>query len=146
MEILKKLTKTVNKQQKRLGRGIGSGVGGHTVGRGAKGQKARRKVKLTADGTKTKKGWIQRLPFLRGKHRTNKRSVNTIFNLNHLEKWFKTGETVDLKTLSLKSKKVLTSNVKILSQGNLTKALKIKGILVSEVAKKKIIAAGGIIE
>jgi large subunit ribosomal protein L15 len=146
MEILKELNKVVDKQQKRLGRGIGSGVGGHTVGRGAKGQKARRSVKLTADGTKTKKGWIQRLPFLRGKRRTNKRSINTIFNLNHLEKLFKSGDTVDIKTLSEKSKRVLTSNTKILSQGKLTKSLKVKGILVSEAGKNKIISAGGNIE
>lgn len=146
MEILKELTKTVSKQQKRLGRGIGSGVGGHTVGRGAKGQKARRKVKLTADGTKTKKGWIQRLPFLRGKNRTTKRSITAIFNLGNLEQWFKAGDVVDIKSLSSKSKRVLNSNVKILSQGKLTKALKIKGLTVSKIAKEKIISAGGNIE
>lgn len=146
MEILKELNKVVSKQQKRLGRGIGSGVGGHTVGRGQKGQKARRSVKLTADGSKTKKGWIQRLPFLRGKHRTNKRSLNVTFNLNNLEKWFKSGDTVDLKSLSEKSRIVLDKNTKILSQGKLTKALKIKGISVSVEAKEKIISAGGNIE
>ena len=36
----------MDRDSKRLGRGIGSGKGGHTVGRGTKGQKARNKVNL----------------------------------------------------------------------------------------------------
>ena len=35
------------KKGKRLGRGYGSGVGGHTVGRGTKGQKSRAGHKLS---------------------------------------------------------------------------------------------------
>ena len=54
---LNKLSKTANKKKKRVGRGYGSGKGGHTVGRGAKGLKARGKVKLTFEGTKTKKSF-----------------------------------------------------------------------------------------
>ena len=66
---LKKLPKTTTKKKKRLGRGYGSGKGGHTVGRGAKGLKARSKLPLTFEGTKIKKSLLQRLPLRRGKGR-----------------------------------------------------------------------------
>ena len=54
MKILSQLKPIVSKAAKRVGRGIGSGVGGHTTGRGAKGDKVRGKTKLTFDGTKIK--------------------------------------------------------------------------------------------
>ncbi|NIT03832.1 hypothetical protein GTO10_02770 [Candidatus Saccharibacteria bacterium] len=47
---LHKLSKIVKKAKKRVGRGYGSGRGGHTVGRGSKGQKARGSVKPTFEG------------------------------------------------------------------------------------------------
>jgi large subunit ribosomal protein L15 len=149
MEILNQLNKTTTKSKRRIGRGIGSGNGGHTVGRGAKGDKARGKTKLTFDGTKIKKSWIKRLPFLRGKHRTNKRTEILTITIAQLEKWYKKGETVDLNSLMKKGKIVptdLNGRIKILSQGELTKALIIKNVFVSETASKKIIAAGGSIE
>lgn len=49
---------------KRIGRGYGSGKGGHTVGRGQKGQKARRKVKPGFEGGQLPLG--KRLPVRRG--------------------------------------------------------------------------------
>ena len=146
MEILTQLNKTTSKPSRRRGRGIGSGVGGHTTGRGQKGDKARGKVKLTFDGTKIKKNWIKRLPFLRGKNRLNNRKNIITFTLTQIDKWFKSGDTVDLNSLSQKTKisfKRLNASVKILSTGEITKSLSFKGILVSEPALKKIIAAGG---
>ncbi len=149
MEILNKLTKTTTKSARRIGRGIGSGVGGHTVGRGAKGRNARGKTALSFAGTKIKKSWIKRLPFLRGKHRLlNRKNIVTI-SLNQLEKWFKVNDVVDITSLTKKSKtslKNIRANFKILGTGDITKALKIKGVLVSQSAKNKIIAAGGNIE
>lgn len=47
---LHSLSKIVKKAKKRVGRGYGSGKGGHTTGRGTKGQKARGKVKATFEG------------------------------------------------------------------------------------------------
>lgn len=55
------------KSKKRVGRGYGSGKGGHTSGRGQKGQKARGKISPLFEGTKVKKSLIQRLPLQRGK-------------------------------------------------------------------------------
>lgn len=149
MEILSSLNKATVKQQKRIGRGIGSGVGGHTTGRGNKGDKIRGKTKITFDGTKIKKGWIKRTPFLRGKHRVLPQKNLFIFNFNDLEKMFKANDTVDIKSLSKltgNSEKLLTDKVKILSNGTLTKALNFKGILFSEKARGIIIAAGGKID
>jgi len=149
METLSKLTKTTQKSARRRGRGIGSGVGGHTTGRGQKGDKARGKNKIAFIGSKIKKSWIKRLPFLRGKNRLQNRKNIITFNLAQLEKWFKANDLVDTNTLSKKSKisiKKLNATVKILSSGELTKALNLKGVSVSEITKKKIIAAGGKID
>lgn len=62
-----KLPKVVLRGKKRLGRGYGSGKGGHTVGRGQKGQKARNKIGILFEGMKMKKSLIKRLPLQRGK-------------------------------------------------------------------------------
>jgi large subunit ribosomal protein L15 len=149
METLSKLNKITQKSARRRGRGIGSGLGGHTAGRGQKGDKARGKTSLGFIGTKNKKSWIKRLPFLKGKNRLQNRKNIVIFNLDQLEKWFKQDDLVDVNSLSKKSKialKKLNSIVKILSGGKLTKALKFKGVLFSQAAKKKIISANGKID
>ena len=146
MEILTQLTKTTSKPARRCGRGIGSGLGGHTSGRGQKGDKARGQTSLTFDGTKIKKNWIKRLPFLRGKNRLNNRKNIITFTLSQIDKWFAKDELVDLNSLSQKTKisfKRLNAQVKILATGEITKALNFKGVLVSESTLKKIIAAGG---
>jgi len=146
MEILNSLSKSTQKSSKRRGRGYGSGVGGHTTGRGAKGDKVRGKTRITFDGTKIKKGWIKRLPFLRGKHRTLKRSQTVIFNFDQIDKWYQTGETVNLKTLAKKSGisiADITSKVKILSRGKLTKSLTFQEVSISKSAQAQITLLGG---
>jgi large subunit ribosomal protein L15 len=145
METLNQLSSSTAKQQKRRGRGYGSGVGGHTTGRGAKGDKVRGKTKITFDGTKIKKGWIKRTPFLRGKHRVLPQKDLYIYNLNDLEKMFKTDDVVDVKAITKISgipEAHLVGKVKILSNGKLTKTLNFKGILFSKQAKDQVIAAG----
>lgn len=149
MEILNKLTKTTSKPARRCGRGIGSGLGGHTSGRGAKGRNARGKTALTFAGTKIKKSWIKRLPFLRGKHRLQNHKNVVNVNLSQIEKWFKVNEVVDFSSIAKKSKislKNFHGSFKILATGDITKALTFKGLALSQVAKNKIIAAGGNIE
>ena len=132
MNILSNLPATTTKSKKRVGRGYGSGRGGHTSGRGAKGSKARSKVKLTFDGSKIKKGWIKRTPFLRGKHRLLKQRQTIIFNLGQLDTWFKDKAEVNLKALSIAGHISLkTKKVKILSNGKISKALNIKNIPIS---------------
>jgi large subunit ribosomal protein L15 len=149
METLNSLSKTTKKQQKRVGRGYGSGVGGHTTGRGQKGDKVRGKTRITFDGTKIKKGWIKRTPFLRGKHRVLAKAILYTFNLNFLSKIYKEGEMVDFKSLSKKTgiyEQLLVNNCKVLATGKLDKALNFKDLLFSTKARELIIAAGGKID
>ena len=150
MITLATLPSIISKTAKRVGRGIGSGVGGHTTGRGAKGRNVRGKVKLTFDGTKIKKGWIKRLPFLRGKHRTNALPKPEIITIAQIEKNFKAGETVSIQTvferfprLDIRRQKY---GVKILAAGELTKKLTFKGVLLSASALSKVTLAGAKIE
>ncbi len=145
MNILTNRAKIVDKSQKRVGRGYGSGKGGHTTGRGAKGDKVRGKTKITFDGSKIKKSWIKRTPFLRGKHRLESQPKPVIFNLDQIDKWFKTSQTVSPESLSKVVKSNLTA-VKILSRGQLSQALTFKGVTLSKLSCDKIVKAGGKIE
>ena len=150
MDILSALTKTVDKTAKRVGRGIGSGVGGHTTGRGAKGDNVRGHGKLTFDGTKIKKSWLKRLPFLRGKHRLLPKDDTYIISLTQISAWFKDGDTVDAKSVFEKvtrtTKRELTKKIKVLSTGDIDKKLIFKGVEISKKAIAKILASGGKIE
>ena len=140
-----KLSKTTTRSKKRVGRGYGSGKGGHNSGRGSKGQKARSKVKLYFEGTPMRKSLIRRMPMLRGKLK-NKSYQNKpiILNLKHLNLLPK-GITVDQKALvkhKLLPKEVGNHKIKILGDGDLKHALKV-ALPVSKSAAKKIVKAGG---
>lgn len=69
MSLLNKLPIVKKNAAKRVGRGYGSGVGGHTTGRGAKGHGAREggQTPLWFEGGQLP--LIRRLPWLRGKSR-----------------------------------------------------------------------------
>ena len=79
------LPKVVQKRTKRLGRGYGSGKGGHTVGRGQKGQKTRNKMGILFEGVKMRKSFIKRLPLRRGKGKFSAKDKPVIVNLSYLE-------------------------------------------------------------
>ena len=49
------LPKIVKRKKKRVGRGYGSGKGGHTAGRGQKGQKSRTNIGILFEGLKVRK-------------------------------------------------------------------------------------------
>lgn len=119
--------KMTTRSKKRLGRGYGSGKGGHTVGRGQKGQKSRYSIPTWFTGTSWV--WFKRLPFLRGKSRFKSLSQETvIITLSDLEK-FKSGSTINRESLvkaGLITKDMSASNnIKVLSSGNLTKKIKL---------------------
>ena len=104
---------------KRLGRGYGSGQGGHTTGRGQKGQKSRGKVKPWFEGGH--KPLIHRLPYLGGfKKRASDRFI---LNLDQINRLFTNGEQVTLETLAAKGcfKRIPRDGVKVLGRGKLTK-------------------------
>ncbi len=146
MTKLNKLTKTTVRGKKRLGRGGGSGKGDHTVGRGSKGTKARSKVGLLFSGSKRRKSFIKRLPFLRGKDKLKSRKQKPIvINLTYLEAFLKT-KRVNVETLvkagvvDLKAARAV--GVKILGEGEVSRAFEVE-LPISKSAAKKIEKAGG---
>ena len=145
---LSKLPALNSKKLKRVGRGIGSGKGGHTTGRGAKGQLIRGKMDPLFEGSKQRKSLIRRTPFLRGKLRNKTISQKpVIINLKNLGS-FKNHDTVSLDTLIKKGiveAKAATFGVKLLGDGEIKTILKIH-IKTSKSAAKKITKAGGTVE
>lgn len=130
-----------NHYEKRLGRGIGSGLG-KTCGRGSKGQKARQP------------GNINKLHFQGGQtpiqRRLPKRGFNVPFpvktvsvNVGELER-FKPGTEVTEEALRaarlVQGKKV---RIKVLGDGDVPAKLKVSAHAFSASAKLKIEAAGG---
>ena len=145
MIALHNLTGIRDSKNKRVGRGYGSGKGGHTTTRGIKGRKARGKVSLTFDGTKIKKSWVKRLPFWRGKGRQKSIQSVNIINIDLLNKLFKKGETVSKKTLLKKGlikKTDINIEIKVLGKGKLEHDLVVL-LPCSEKAKAKILESGG---
>lgn len=143
---LNKLPKITTASRKRVGRGYGSGKGGHTSGRGQKGQKSRGKIPLTMEGTKIKKSLLKRLPLQRGKGKFKPVSRGpVVVNVKYLN-LFGNGEEVSLDSLIKKGivdgKQAKALGVKILGDGELKIALKV-GIPCSKGAAKKITKAGG---
>ena len=141
---LDKLPKTTVRKKKRLGRGYGSGKGGHTVGRGAKGQKARSKVKPWFEGGQTP--LLKRLPVKRGKGKFKSfKPKPIIINLKHLN-LFPKNKKVTLQSLIkhnlIDKKEAKKFGVKILGGGNLTIPLTVQ-LACSKGAIKKIKKAGG---
>lgn len=143
-----KLPKLKDKTKKRVGRGYGSGRGGHTSGRGQKGQKARTKIHVLFEGVKVKKSLIKKLPFQRGKGKFKPSQKPLIVNLKYLN-ILPSGSKVNLELL-VKQKIVQkedaeTFGVKILGDGELNKKL-IICLPISKSAAKKVEKAGGSIE
>lgn len=131
-----------NTAKKRLGRGIGSGLG-KTSGKGHKGQWAR-------SGGGVRPGFEGgQMPLIR---RVPKRGFNnhfskiySIVNLSVLEN-FEAGAVVDMQTLNEKGLiKVVKgcAGLKVLGNGTLTKAITVKATAFSASAKEAIEKAGG---
>ncbi|HBC72321.1 MAG: 50S ribosomal protein L15 [Candidatus Amesbacteria bacterium GW2011_GWB1_47_19] len=135
---LSKLPKITKKSAKRVGRGIGSGKGGHTSGRGQKGQKSREKVAVGFEGTKTKKSLLKRLPLLRGRGKFKPLTAKLpVINLEDLAEW---PEKTPVNSANLTKAGIKAG--KILGQGEVKKALIIE-MPISAPAAKKVIKAGG---
>lgn len=145
---LDELPKVVGKRKKRIGRGYGSGKGGHTSSRGQKGQKARGKINPIFDGTKTKKSLIQRLPLLRGKGRLKPSSKKPfIVDLNDLNA-LKEGSIVNVETLidsNVVPAQAMRNGVKVLGDGELKKKLTV-AVPTTSSAAEKIKAVGGTVQ
>ncbi len=128
------------KREKRIGRGIGSGMG-KTATRGHKGQgRATGKVAARFEGGQTP--LFRRTPI---KGFRNRGSIEyATVNICTLEERFESGSEISPEILVQKNiLKDLKDGVKILARGELTKSLIVRANAFSATAKEKIEAAGG---
>ena len=131
--------------KKRLGRGIGSGVG-KTSGKGHKGQNARSGGGVRVGFEGGQMPLIRKLP-RRGFTNADFRKVYTVVNVSDLNK-FDDKAVVDANALLEKGivSKIEKYGIKVLGNGKLEKALTVKANKLSENAKKKIQDAQGSFE
>ena len=134
-----------NKPRKRLGRGPGSGTG-KTSGKGHKGIKARSGHHGPGGGKPQFEGG--QMPLTR---RLPKRGFTNPFKVEH--------QVVSLADIAEMSGEVTRESLveaglirgrkgpaKLLANGELTKAVTVRGIKLSQAARDKIVAAGGRVE
>ena len=132
-------TDTSRQQRRRVGRGIGSGLG-KTAGRGHKGQKSRAGGfhKVGFEGGQMP---LQRRLPKRG-FKSQQLKFNGEVTLAQLEKL----GAAEVDLLALKQAGLvgqIVKNVKVIKSGELTKAVKLTGIGATAGAKAAIEAAGG---
>ena len=142
LHALPKITKPKNK---RLGRGYGSGKGGHTSSRGQKGQNSRGSVPAWFEGGQLP--FIRRLPFIKGKNRFKSlHSVVVTVNVGDLEKMTaKVITAAELVKAGIIKTNAAGATIKILGRGKLAKSLKVM-LPTSVNAENKIVKAGGTVE
>jgi len=127
-------------RKRRVGRGIGSGMG-KTATRGTKGQSARRQIHPNFEGGQT--AIQRRLPVKKGFRNINHKEYD-IVNLDDLERLFEAGADVNPETL--KATGIIPNDkdgVKILGFGTLSKKLKVSAHKFSKAAAAAIGSAGG---
>ena len=145
---LNNFSKKIHKAKKRVGRGIGSGLG-KTSGRGAKGQKSRSGVSIKSyEGGQMP--LYRRLP-KRGFNSLYKREKNVAINLDKITKLIEakkldSSKSIDLRKFLLKAKKPSKLKVKVLGSGDIKIKISILADKFSETAKSKIEKAGGSVE
>jgi large subunit ribosomal protein L15 len=141
---LHKLSNTTNRpNRKRVGRGDGSGLG-TTCGRGYKGSGQRAGYSSRPHFEGGQIPLFRRLP-KRGFKNPN-HVTYTLVNLRSIEKYFEAGAVVDLQVLaasSLVNVKTKDVGLKVLGDGEISKAITVVAAKFSASAKAKIEAAGG---
>lgn len=135
-----------NKKRKRIGRGVGSGHG-KTSTKGHKGHSSRQGYKQHPLAEGGQMPLIRRVP-IRGFTNGRFKKDFAILNLELIEAFFEPGATVDEAAMRARGlvKGRHDDGVKVLGDGNLTKALTVKAQKFSKTAAEKIAAAGGTIE
>ncbi len=131
-----------NKEAKRVGRGIGSGMG-KTAGRGHKGQKSRSGGSVRPGFEGGQMPLQKRLPKYGFTSRISRvTSEIRLSELNLID-----SKTVDIE--SLRNAGLINSNItraKVFVSGEITKSVILKGIKVTKGAQAAIEAAGGKVE
>ena len=131
--------------KKRLGRGIGSGIG-KTSGKGHKGQNARSGGGVRPGFEGGQNPLYRRLP-VKGFSNAKFKKVYSVVNVSSLN-IFEANTVVDAEKL-LESgilSKIEKDGIKILGNGELTVALKVVANKFTAQAKEKITAQGGSVE
>ena len=132
------------KNSNRIGRGNASGSG-TTAGRGTKGQKSRSGGKMRRGFEGGQMPLYRRIP-KRGFKNINRKEYACI-NVVELDKRFEAGGNVSPDLLKERRIiKIQMDGIKILGQGEITKALHVKAHRFSKSAAEKIKAAGGSVE
>lgn len=133
------------KSPKRLGRGIGSGLG-KTSGKGHKGQNARSGGGVRPGFEGGQMPLIRRLPRRGFNNKIFKKEYN-IINVGDLNVFDdKTVVTAELLLEKKLINKVAPYGLKVLGNGELTKALTVKANKFTDSATQKIVSAGGKVE
>lgn len=133
------------KSPKRLGRGIGSGLG-KTSGKGHKGQNARSGGGVRPGFEGGQMPLIRRLPRRGFNNKIFKKEYN-IINVGDLNVFDdKTVVTAELLLEKNMINKVAPYGLKVLGNGELTKALTVKANKFTDSATQKIVSAGGKVE
>ncbi|MBF4509573.1 MAG: 50S ribosomal protein L15 [Aeromicrobium sp.] len=133
------------KERKRVGRGHGSGYGGRS-GRGNKGQLSRSGGGKGPGFEGGQNPLHMRMPKLGGFKNRN-RVEYAVVNVGRLEEIYGAGDVVDGDTLFERGViKDKTAPVKVLGDGELTKALTVRVDKASAPARAKIEAAGGTVD
>ena len=127
------------KQAKRVGRGIGSGLG-KTSGRGHKGQKSRSGGRIRIGFEGGQMPLQMRLPKFGFSSRKSRITAEvTLSEINRVD-----AEVIDVKTLQ--DANIISGTqqrAKVMLSGEITKAVTLKGIGVTKGARAAIEAAGG---
>ncbi len=133
------------RDRKRVGRGPASG-NGKTAGRGMNGQKSRAGGGKGAGFEGGQTPLARRLPKLPGFRNFNRVEYVPV-NVSRLDAKFNAGDLVDADTLYAAGIiKNTTDPIKVLGDGEITKALTVRVDKVSASAKAKIEAVGGKVE
>ncbi|MEC8074395.1 MAG: 50S ribosomal protein L15 [Pseudomonadota bacterium] len=145
---LNNFSRKIHKTKKRVGRGIGTGLG-KTSGRGFKGQKSRSGVSIKSyEGGQMP--LYRRLP-KRGFNSLYKKEKNVAINLHNISKLIDTKKLdstkkIDLRKFLLKPKMPKKLKVKVLGTGDIKIKVSIIADKFSKSAQSKIEKAGGTIE
>lgn len=129
-------------RRKRVGRGESSGKG-KTSGRGYKGTKARGQIPAGFEGGQMP--LQRRLPKWGGFTSRNRIEYREV-NVARIESHFEAGAVVDQEALRRVGLLREPGPVKVLGNGDITKALTVRASKFSASAKEKITAAGGTAE
>ncbi len=142
MSRLQSLLAITKRTNKRVGRGYGSGKGGHTSTRGMKGQNSRNggKRPLWFEGGQLP--LIKRLPMWRGKGKLESFERTAAVSLTELSKMQATNVSLD----TLKLEKVIAQRfrgAKVVAHGSVKRPVVVTGLKVTQLARRLIEKAGG---